>query len=85
MPMEKKEGKSKRFALFMGNQYYPRGGWEDFIAAFDTVDEAMLQAAKDLHQFTYCWANIADLQTGKIVRHGDDYDFKGEIKWEEGE
>lgn len=73
----------KRFALFLGNQYYPSGGWEDFYAAFDTVEDAKAQAEKELPELTYAWANIADLQVGKMVWRGDDYDFMGKFEWEE--
>jgi hypothetical protein len=30
----------KRYALFSFDQYYPKGGMEDFVGFFDTVHEA---------------------------------------------
>lgn len=30
----------KRFMVFGGLQYYPRGGWDDFLDSFDNVEEA---------------------------------------------
>ena len=38
----------KRYLLFAGEAYYPNGGIEDFIGAFDTVQEAEVEA-----QFRY--------------------------------
>lgn len=30
----------KRFLLFAGESFYPSGGWHDFIADFDSLNEA---------------------------------------------
>lgn len=30
----------KRYLLFGYSDYYPDGGWHDFIESFDTLDEA---------------------------------------------
>lgn len=30
----------KRYMLFAASNYYPEGGWDDFVAAFDSVEEA---------------------------------------------
>lgn len=32
----------KRYLLFVGYNYYPSGGWDDFVNSYDTVEEAML-------------------------------------------
>ncbi len=53
----------KRYILFGYDGYYPRGGWNDFIASFDTVAEAFDAIRRDYFQ-------IVDLTTGKIVREG---------------
>lgn len=29
-----------KYAIFAGDSYYPNGGWEDFRAAFETLEEA---------------------------------------------
>jgi hypothetical protein len=29
----------KRYLLFAFDKYYPKGGWEDFIGSFDTIEE----------------------------------------------
>lgn len=53
----------KRFLLFAGPNYYPSGGWEDFIGAFDTQQEA--QAEYDTRSkkksSDYHWYQIVDL------------------------
>jgi hypothetical protein len=67
---------TKRFILFVGEQYYPRGGWLDFHGEFDSIEEA--QSNVDNHpQFRYLpedtwecdidWAHILDTTTNKIV------------------
>lgn len=30
----------KRYLLFAWDQYYPSGGWNDFIGCFDSFEEA---------------------------------------------
>lgn len=51
----------KRFLLFSGATYYPGGGTDDLVGAFDTVDEA-----KDAWNTLHDWASILDTQTGEI-------------------
>jgi hypothetical protein len=36
----------KRYLLFCGDDYYPAGGWDDFVGSFDTKDEADDAAAQ---------------------------------------
>jgi hypothetical protein len=53
----------KRFFLFSGDNYYPSGGWSDFVKDFDTVSEAkshILQNRAD-------WYEIVDSTDGKVV------------------
>lgn len=56
----------KRFALFSGEVYYPRGGWSDFFASFDTKEEALACAATQRAD----WWQIVDLQEGNMVECG---------------
>ena len=51
-----------QFALFAGDNYYPSGGFHDFVDSFDTVDEA-----KAYLTAIYDWAEIIDLRTGQRV------------------
>ena len=59
----------KRFVVFAGFQYYPGGGWEDFIGSCDTLEEAReLRRATLEENYQYSWSHIVDLQTGEVVR-----------------
>lgn len=53
----------KRFLVFAGPLYYPRGGWEDFKGDYDTIESIPLE---DLS--THYWYHIVDTKTGQIVK-----------------
>ncbi len=53
----------KRFLLFAGDDYYPSGGWGDFVGSYDSVEEAIPDAYSE-------WAHIVDTATGDVVREG---------------
>lgn len=53
----------KRFLVFSGDYYYPSGGWDDFVNAFETLDEA-LKGVKDARGD---WAHIIDTETMQEV------------------
>jgi hypothetical protein len=59
----------KRYALFAGEDHYPKGGWMDFVGAFDDV-EAAVAAFLDPDDDNE-WFNVVDLTTGKIVAYDD--------------
>lgn len=86
---------TKRYALFAGEAYYPSGGFHDYLASFDSIEDA-----KEDVPTLYArggrggieWAHIADLLTGQIVAvrgsgHpiGGDYWDAGWISVPEGE
>ncbi len=57
----------KRFLLFGGENYYPQGGFNDFIAEFDTYDEARKAAAyikrdysSKYNSYAVDWTDIVD-------------------------
>lgn len=50
----------KRYALFAGSRYYPRGGWEDFRGTYDTPEEAAQNG--DGHD----WWHTVDLEDGQV-------------------
>jgi hypothetical protein len=62
----------KRFLLFVGDYYYPSGGWYDLQDSFDTVEIAK--------GFTktgdWTWFHIVDSQTGIIVLEGKGLDIE---------
>ena len=58
------EDTMKRFLVFSGYDYYPCGGWDDFLGAFDSIEEARAAAAKEAPSN---WTQIVDLQSGEKV------------------
>lgn len=54
----------KRFLLFRFPEYYPAGGWGDFEAAFDTMQEAH-DAALAANQHDD-W-QVVDLEVLKVI------------------
>jgi hypothetical protein len=82
-PAAKEKGTSmKRFLLFAYREWFPAGGWGDFIQDFDTVDGAM-EFLKSYRLYLYtddngvdvtallaesdARAEIVDTQTGECV------------------
>jgi hypothetical protein len=53
----------KRYMLFAGDDYYPAGGWDDFIGSFDSVEDAMASFPRD----RYDWWHIVDATIGQEV------------------
>ena len=53
----------KRYLLFAGEQYYPDGGWHDFIGSYETVQQAQGKARAD----GYDWWHIVDTEIWRIV------------------
>ena len=49
----------KRYMAFAGANYYPCGGWNDFIGFFDTVEEAKEAARGD-------WRQVIDTETMEV-------------------
>ena len=54
----------KRYMLFAGWNYYPNGGWLDFGGSFETVEEAIQEAAL----LAINWWHVVDKQTDGIVK-----------------
>lgn len=50
----------KRFLLFGGDHYYPRGGWNDYQGSFETVEKIYKFIAEGNGQD---WHYILDTQT----------------------
>ena len=63
----------KRYLLFGGHVYYPRGGWRDFIGSFDTVEEAEkfhydgLESWEKEELGRYNWHDIVDRDNWAIL------------------
>lgn len=54
----------KRYLLFMFDQYYPTGGWNDFRGSFDSIEAATAAVAEA--QYCDFW-QVVDSQTGEMV------------------
>ena len=56
------------FELFVGDDFYPAGGWYDFVGFFKTAEEAVAAAVEPEDDcVSGWWFNVADLRTGQIV------------------
>ncbi len=53
----------KRYLLFSGDEYYPRGGWDDFQGEYDTLEEAKIIVERQGDD----WYHIIDLTTKETV------------------
>ncbi len=56
----------KRFLLFSGPQYYPGGGWDDFIDSFDSLEEAQQYIADKCSEWGQ-WSHIIDTSTWEKI------------------
>ncbi|WNL50778.1 hypothetical protein RPALISO_191 [Ruegeria phage RpAliso] len=81
----------KRYAVFAGQFYYPRPGWQDLKGYADTVEQAKAigdsptgeypPRSEDYHEHE--WAQVVDLTIGEIICHRWGAQ-KDEDEWEEG-
>lgn len=55
----------KRYLVFSGSQYYPSGGWEDFINDYDNLQEAETKAKSEAGVCQ--WAQVVDTLTKTMV------------------
>jgi hypothetical protein len=55
----------KRFLVFAGGDYYPGGGWLDFVTSFDNfaVASGSAQGLVKPHD----WAQVVDTETGVVT------------------
>lgn len=62
----------KKYLLFAGDQYYPRGGWDDFVMDSDDLEELQKEGSKR-GEWKYCttsiyeWYQIVDRDTKKVI------------------
>jgi hypothetical protein len=60
------------YFLFAGETYYPRGGMDDLVGVFPTVEAAVQRGEnpepeEDGYRPTYDWYHIATMVDGKLV------------------
>ena len=53
----------KKYLVFIGGNFYPEGGWHDFVGDFDTLQDALVKVVllKD------DWFHIVDRDTMRMV------------------
>lgn len=56
-----------RYAVFSGNQYYPLGGFRDFVAAYETLSEAQEYYHETFKKSSDDWLQIVDLAQCAVV------------------
>lgn len=57
----------KRFLVFSGCHYYPRGGMKDFQGDFDTIEAAKDYIILAIDKDNKEWVQIYDTQTRGII------------------
>lgn len=58
----------KRFFVFGGSLYYPRGGMWDFMESFDIEDEAKsFRLANKHYEHEYSWIQIWDMERNEEI------------------
>ncbi len=59
----------KLYLVFSAAVDFPAGGWSDFDAAYDSLDEARAAAADAVNLPSRAgWAQVVDLETLTVVR-----------------
>lgn len=68
-----------KYLLFLGDNYYPSGGWDDFVNYFDTLYDAI----NHIKTFDPDWKWAHVMYEGKIILRafGKEIDFRNH-KWE---
>lgn len=64
----------EKFLLFAGYDYYPQGGWHDYIASYSRKSDAIKRATK-LPYMDIGWWHI--VQKGEIVLTSYQYERAG--------
>jgi len=58
----------KRYAVFAYDEYYPAGGWNDFVDAFEHLEDAKAVADAIVNTGrSNTYADVVDLETLKEV------------------
>ena len=56
----------KRYLLFAGDDYYPAGGWGDFVDSFSERVEALERAAQEMKGKD--WFHIVDIYETRLIQ-----------------
>ena len=63
----------KLYALFAGIDYYPKGGWKDFIDVSDGIEPLMDRVNRKEGIEKWEWYQIINLDSLEIVKKEDIY------------
>ena len=63
----------KRYLIFQGDNYYPTGGWLDFVGSRETLDDAIIiaQTLQLPRSVSLDWWFVVDLELGVVVKSSD--------------
>lgn len=56
------------YALFGGREYYPAGGFDDFISVHETFEEAHAAGKALINSDSIDWGHIVDLSVRPLSR-----------------
>lgn len=57
----------KQYLLFMGDTYYPSGGWSDFITSSDSLFVLFVEFLAHYYDVGCDWVEIVDTQSGQVL------------------
>ncbi len=55
-----------RYLVFISDNYYPIGGWDDFYRAFDNLEDAIKAMNEECDKFQH--AHVVDLEKLEIIK-----------------
>lgn len=68
------------YLVFVYDTYYPAGGWNDLVGSYETLEEAIEQAARDAGSGDWKNYHIVDLQQQRVVARWTRYTSKNPRK-----
>lgn len=69
MCIAERRNRLKRYLVFAGAAYYPSGGWKDYRAECDSLDEAKAYCDGYMSGDRHYWAHVVETDTHEIVYH----------------
>ena len=66
----------KKYILFLGDQYYPAGGWNDFSGSFDDLEAAKSYAEERREENSFLWWHVVDKDNGQRCASHEDCESK---------
>jgi len=60
----------RRYALFIGMEFYPAGGWKDWRGWYDDPEKAAAVGRAAMDRYTNDWWQVVDLWAGMVITEG---------------